>query len=149
MIKIQSNNIPFSLKTFSLVIAFIFSVLHSQTNLQSGSIDSLFSSGTSLYIQDKYKQAFDKFQMILQNQGSSYKKEESALFSAKIYLTLKQYPAAEQELKTFPVSYPGSAYLDEARFTLAEVLWKQKKKTECVTLLLNSVATVKNDSVKK
>ena len=110
--------------------------------------DTLFNTGLSLFTQGKYRLALEPFQTICDVSNSEYRKEEAQIFIAKIHLNLQQYLIAEQELKELLKTKPGSAYKTEIRITLADVLWKQKNKIECLTVLITASGETKEDSIR-
>jgi ABC-type branched-subunit amino acid transport system substrate-binding protein len=111
--------------------------------------DSLFSKGVKFYAIRNFDAAQKQFDTLVRNMDWNKNRIASHIFLAKIALTKFQYPRAESMLKDIRRTYSDNPYYAETMFTLSEALWRQKKKFETFTILVQLANNAGNDSLRR
>lgn len=120
-----------------LLLGFFFMVeIPANAQATGGQTDSAFAKAVQLYGTRNFDVAQKQFDTLARTPELSKTKLLSQIFLAKIALAKFQYPRAESLLKEVRKLYPENPYYAETMFTLSEALWRQKKKFETFTILV-------------
>ena len=130
-------------KRVLLFLLLSLSISFAQDN-SNQSIDFKFKQAVNLFDALQYQRSLNIFESILEKPMNS-KTTISFLFKGKALIKLARYNEASEELSQFIKRFPRSNYINEARLSLTNSLYQEKKYyqafNECLKIISDSPDT--------
>ena len=118
-------------RTCVIIILFLVGMtvsLHAQGSVEySVGSESLFQDGVTLFEMQKYQEAIQVFDSLLQDYPKSHRITATRVMKAKALLMMNEILAAAQTVKSFLAMYPSSGYVADAECTLGLINYRLQR----------------------